>query len=77
MCLFRANINKQGDQESECQKASVSLFHCMATIVCPPEADRYKLDTLSTSKFDEMTDCVGRFEIKAAAVLASEKKQAQ
>lgn len=57
--------------ESECQKASVALTYCMAALVCPKEAARYKRDIASDVALADMVDCMGRFEDKARSVSAN------
>lgn len=58
--------------EDECQKASIALTHCMASLVCKPEATRFSADMSSGEAFDEMVDCMGRFE-RAALKLRQER----
>jgi len=62
--------------EDECSKASVALTFCMASLVCPPEANRYKEDVKSETRFDEMVDCMGRFE-KAAMEIRQQQKNGE
>jgi len=64
-----ARLKACGSNEAECQKASVALFHCMASLVCGPAADAFAADPSSEPKLDDMVDCVGRFEARAAELM--------
>jgi cytochrome c heme-lyase len=54
-----------GEDENECRKLSVSMFHCMATVVCPDRAKAYEEDVASEAKFDDILECMGAFEARA------------
>mmetsp|Transcript_19256 Transcript_19256/g.31628 ORF Transcript_19256/g.31628 Transcript_19256/m.31628 type:complete len:403 (+) Transcript_19256:203-1411(+) len=60
--------------EDECQKASVALSVCMASLVCKNEADVYKRNPGSIQALDQMTDCLERFEKAALELRLKQQK---
>lgn len=60
--------------ESECQRSSVVLTHCMASLVCKPEASRFAESTAEESRFDDMVDCMARFESAAKRFVSDPSK---
>jgi cytochrome c heme-lyase len=64
----REALQTCGDDENQCRKLSVSLFHCMATVVCPDRAMAYEVDVASEAKFDDILECMGMFEGRAREV---------
>jgi len=61
-----------GEDENQCRKLSVSMFHCMATVVCPDRAKAYEEDVASEAKFDDILECMGAFEGRAREVFKKE-----
>lgn len=63
-------LRECGEDETQCRKLSVSMFHCMASVVCPGRATAYEEDVTSEKKFDDILECLGKFESHAAKVFA-------
>jgi len=68
-------LSECGDDENQCRKLSVSMFHCMATVVCPDRAKAYEEDVASEAKFDDILECMGAFEGRAREVFKKSESQ--
>jgi cytochrome c heme-lyase len=64
----REALQNCGQDENQCRKLSVSLFHCMSTVVCPDRAKAYEVDVASEAKFDDILECMSAFEGRAREV---------
>jgi cytochrome c heme-lyase len=62
--------------EQDCQKASVALTHCMAELVCKPEAATYGRAPTDVQSLDNMVGCMGRFEEQALFIRTQMRKAA-
>ena len=62
-----------GEDANLCRKLSVTMFHCMATVVCPERAIAYEQDVASEPKFDSIIECMNKFEDRARQVFAKQQ----
>lgn len=67
-CATNGQAQTPPEIELQCERAGIALFHCVASRVCPPEAEAFAAEPGAEGAFERMKRCVARFERRAGEV---------